>query len=99
MSGILPVILFNLVVFTLVLAVLAAATSLGLAQLEAAHPPTGQFVTVQGVRLHVAVLGLPPGSPGAAPRRRADPRRERKFGRYAVCTRREARLVASRNLD
>jgi pimeloyl-ACP methyl ester carboxylesterase len=67
MSGILPVILFNLVVFTLVLGVLAAATSLGLAQLEAAHPPTGQFVNVQGVRLHVAVLGLPPASPGADP--------------------------------
>jgi hypothetical protein len=29
--------------------VLAAATSLGVAQLEATHPPTGQFVEVQGV--------------------------------------------------
>jgi pimeloyl-ACP methyl ester carboxylesterase len=47
--------------------VAAAATSLGVARLEAAHPPTGQFVEVQGVRLHVAVLGLPRDAPGAEP--------------------------------
>src|SRR5207302_6041453 len=67
MSSIVPAILFNLVILTLVLCVLAAATSVGVAKLEAAHPPTGQFVEVQGVRLHVVVLGLAHGSPGADP--------------------------------
>jgi pimeloyl-ACP methyl ester carboxylesterase len=50
-----------------VLAVLAAVTSLGVARVEAAHPPTGQFVEVQGVRLHVAELGLARDAPGAEP--------------------------------
>ena len=39
----------------------------GVVQLEAAHPPTGQFVEVQGVRLHVALLGLARNVPGADP--------------------------------
>jgi pimeloyl-ACP methyl ester carboxylesterase len=64
MSGI---ILFYLVALILVLGVLAAATSLGVARLEAAHPPTGQFIEVQGVRLHVAALGLARDAPGAEP--------------------------------
>ena len=67
MSGIVPTILFCLLVLTLVVGVLAVATSFGIARLEAAHPPTGQFIAVQGVRLHVAVLGLPRDSPGAEP--------------------------------
>jgi hypothetical protein len=58
MSGIFVTILFDLLTVVLVLALLAAVTSLGVAKLEAAHPPTGQFIDVQGVRLHVAVLGL-----------------------------------------
>src|SRR5947209_8746662 len=64
MSGVFAVILL---ILTVVLGVLAATTSLGVAQLEAEHPPTGQFVEVQGVRLHVADLGLPRGAPGAEP--------------------------------
>jgi poly(3-hydroxybutyrate) depolymerase len=56
-----------LLLVALVLGMLAATTSLGIARLESAHPPTGQFVEVQGVRLHVAVIGLPRGAPGAEP--------------------------------
>lgn len=67
MSDIVPSILSYLLVITLVVGVLAAATFLGTARLEAAHPPTGQFVEVQGVRLHVVVLGLPHDTPGAEP--------------------------------
>jgi pimeloyl-ACP methyl ester carboxylesterase len=67
MSGIVPALVFYLAVLTLVLGVLAAATRLGVAKIEAAHPPTGQFIEVQGVRLHVAVLGLAPDAPGADP--------------------------------
>jgi pimeloyl-ACP methyl ester carboxylesterase len=62
MSGI---ILF--VAFILVFGVLAVATSVGIARLEAAHPPTGRFVEVQGLRLHVAELGLARDAPGAEP--------------------------------
>ena len=36
-------------------------------RIEAAHPPAGRFILVDGVRLHVAELGLAPGSPGAEP--------------------------------
>ena len=67
MSDIVPTILFYLLVLTLVVGVLAAATFFGIARLEAAHPPMGQFIEVQGVRLHVAVLGLPRDAPGAEP--------------------------------
>jgi pimeloyl-ACP methyl ester carboxylesterase len=67
MSGIFVTILFDLLKVVLVLALLAAVTSLGVAKLEAAHPPTGQFIDVQGVRLHVAVLGLARDAPGAEP--------------------------------
>jgi pimeloyl-ACP methyl ester carboxylesterase len=56
-----------LVALLLIFALLAATTSFGVARLEAAHPPSGQFIEVQGVRLHVAVLGLPPDDPGAQP--------------------------------
>ena len=41
--------------------------SFGVGRFEATHPPTGQFVEVQGVRLHVAVLGLGRNTPGAEP--------------------------------
>jgi pimeloyl-ACP methyl ester carboxylesterase len=60
-------IVFYLLVLLVFFGVLAATTSFGVARLEAAHPPTGQFVEVQGVRLHVAVLGLERGTPGAEP--------------------------------
>jgi pimeloyl-ACP methyl ester carboxylesterase len=56
-----------LLLVALVLGILAATTSLGIARLESTHPPTGQFVEVQGVRLHVAAIGLPRGAPGAEP--------------------------------
>jgi pimeloyl-ACP methyl ester carboxylesterase len=61
------VLLYFFVLILIIGVVAAAATSLGVARLEAAHPPTGQFVEVQGVRLHVAVLGLPRNAPGAEP--------------------------------
>jgi pimeloyl-ACP methyl ester carboxylesterase len=64
MSDIVPIVLFLLI---LTLAVLAATTSLGVARLETEHPPTGQFVEVQGIRLHVAELGLARDAPGAEP--------------------------------
>jgi hypothetical protein len=47
-----------LLLVALVLGMLAATTFLGIARLESAQP-TGQFVEVQGVGLHVAVIGLP----------------------------------------
>src|SRR3954451_22695451 len=53
-----PLLLFGL---------LAVLTSFGVSRLEAAHPPTGQFIDVQGVRLHVVALGLSPESPRAEP--------------------------------
>jgi pimeloyl-ACP methyl ester carboxylesterase len=55
------------VLVSLTLGVLAIATWLGIAQLEVAHPPTGDFVEVEGLRLHIAVLGLPHGATGADP--------------------------------
>jgi hypothetical protein len=42
--------------------VLAIATWLGTVQLKVAHPPTGDFLEVEGPRVHIAVLGLPPGA-------------------------------------
>jgi hypothetical protein len=54
------------IVLSLTLGVLAAATWLGVAQLEAAHPPTGQFVEVRGVQLHVVALGVTTPSMRAA---------------------------------
>jgi len=60
-------ILCYLLVVTLLLGMLATASSLGVARLEAAHPPSGQFFEVQGVRLHVALLGSPGNAPGADP--------------------------------
>ena len=67
MSGIALLVLGCLFVLALVLGVLAAVTSFGVVRLEAAHPPTGQFVEVHGVRLHVAELGLGRDTPGAEP--------------------------------
>ena len=49
------------------LGVLVAMTSVGVARIEAAHPPAGQFIVVEGVRLHVAELGLERDRPGAEP--------------------------------
>lgn len=49
------------------LGLLVAMTRFGVARIEAAHPPAGQFMEVEGVRLHVAELGLRRGSPGAEP--------------------------------
>jgi hypothetical protein len=46
----------------LAVGVLAIATWLGTVQLKVAHPPTGDFVEVEGLRVHIAVLGLPPGA-------------------------------------
>src|SRR5438876_340035 len=67
MSAIALLVLECLFVLALVLGALAAVTSFGVVRLEAAHPPTGQFVEVQGVRLHVAELGLGRDTPGAEP--------------------------------
>jgi pimeloyl-ACP methyl ester carboxylesterase len=46
---------------------LVIMTTLGVARIEAAHPPAGQFVEVEGVRLHVAEIGLAREAPGAEP--------------------------------
>ena len=51
----------------IVFGVLVAMTAFGVTRIEAAHPPAGLFLTIDGVRLHVADLGLPRGSPGAEP--------------------------------
>lgn len=67
MSNAVPTILFYLLIITSLLGVLATVSSLGVARLEAAHPPSGQFVEVQGVRLHLAVLGRTPDMLGDDP--------------------------------
>src|SRR5438034_4637969 len=67
MPDIILTILFYVVALTVVFGLLAAMTILGVARLEAAHPPSGEFVDVQGVRLHVVVLGVPRNSPEAEP--------------------------------
>ena len=56
-----------IIVFVVVLGVLVAMTTFGVSRIEAAHPPAGQFIEVEGVRLHMAELGLRRGSPGAEP--------------------------------
>ena len=67
MSAVAQEVLIYLIAVALILGILAAATALGVSHLEAVHPPTGQFVEVQGVRLHVAELGLERDAPGADP--------------------------------
>src|SRR5256714_11505502 len=67
MPDIISTIVLYFVALTVVFGLLAAVTSLGVARLEAAHPPSGEFVDVQGVRLHVVVLGVPRSSPEAEP--------------------------------
>src|SRR5258705_12496580 len=64
MSDVILILAFAL---TLFVGTLALATSIGVSRLEAAHPPTGQFVEVQGVRLHVVAIGLAPGNTKAEP--------------------------------
>lgn len=54
-------------VLVLVFGVLAAASLRGVALLETAHPPSGEFVEIQGVRLHIVALGLARGATGADP--------------------------------
>lgn len=56
-----------LLVLVVVVAALLIMSALGVARIEAAHPPSGQFVTVDGIRLHVDQLGLARGSPGSEP--------------------------------
>jgi pimeloyl-ACP methyl ester carboxylesterase len=60
-------IVLYLFVFLLILVALAIATCVGVSRLEAAYPPTGEFVDVEGVRLHVVALGLAPDNPHAEP--------------------------------
>ncbi len=49
------------------LGVLGAVTLFGVARIEASHPPAGQFVEVEGVRLHIAEIGLARDAPSAEP--------------------------------
>jgi pimeloyl-ACP methyl ester carboxylesterase len=56
-----------IIALVIMLILLVAMTRLGVARIEAAHPPAGQFIEVEGVRLHVAELGLPRGNPHAEP--------------------------------
>src|SRR5439155_26933742 len=56
------------IIALLILAVvLVCMTVFGVKRIEAEHPPTGQFMDVEGVRLHVAELGRKRGEPGAEP--------------------------------
>jgi pimeloyl-ACP methyl ester carboxylesterase len=55
------------IALAIVLGVLVVMTTVGVARIEAAHPPAGQFIEVDGVRLHVAEIGLARGAPGAEP--------------------------------
>ena len=57
----------SVIALALALSLLVAMTTFGIAQIEAAHPPAGQFIEIEDVRLHVAELGLARGSPGAEP--------------------------------
>jgi pimeloyl-ACP methyl ester carboxylesterase len=57
----------SLLAVTIVFAILAAVSFIGIARLEAAHPPSGRFIEVQGVRLHVVMLGPDPASRPAQP--------------------------------
>src|SRR4051794_26411004 len=56
-----------LLIFVLIFAMLAGGTYLGVARLEAAHPPAGRFVEVEGAQIHVAEIGLARGHPLAEP--------------------------------
>jgi pimeloyl-ACP methyl ester carboxylesterase len=56
-----------LVALAVVIGVLVAVTSVGVARIEAAHPPSGQFIVVEGLRLHMAEVGLERSSPGSEP--------------------------------
>ena len=60
---------FTVPIVALVIAfgALVAMTTFGVAWIEAVHPPAGQFVEVEGVRLHVAETGLARDAPGAEP--------------------------------
>jgi pimeloyl-ACP methyl ester carboxylesterase len=53
-----------LLVLAAILGALAAVTAYGVPLVERAHPPSGRFVEVLGIRLHVVELG--PGSAAAA---------------------------------
>jgi pimeloyl-ACP methyl ester carboxylesterase len=46
---------------------LVVMSTFGVARIEAAYPPAGQFVEIEGVRLHVAETGLARDAPGAEP--------------------------------
>jgi pimeloyl-ACP methyl ester carboxylesterase len=56
-----------IVALVIALGALVVMTTFGVARIEAAHPPAGQFVEVEGMRLHVAEAGLARGAPGAEP--------------------------------
>ena len=55
------------IALAIVLGLLVAMTAFGVARIEAAHPPAGQFVEVGDVRLHVAEIGLARDATGAEP--------------------------------
>jgi pimeloyl-ACP methyl ester carboxylesterase len=56
-----------LIALAILLGVLLTVTAFGVARLEAANPPAGQFVDVEGMRLHIADIGLARDTPGAEP--------------------------------
>src|SRR5471030_2844207 len=51
----------------IVFGVLVIVTAYGIAQVDAAHPATGQFIEVDGDRLHIAEIGISCGQRGADP--------------------------------
>jgi len=56
-----------IIALIIMLGLLVAMTRFGVARIEAAHPPAGQFVEIEGVRLHVAELGLPVAARAPSP--------------------------------
>lgn len=56
-----------LVALAILFGILVIMSAFGIARVEAAHPPAGQFVDVEGARLHVAEIGLARGNQGAEP--------------------------------
>jgi pimeloyl-ACP methyl ester carboxylesterase len=57
----------SVIALAFAVSLLVVMTTFGVAQIEAAHPPAGQFIEIGDVRLHVAELGLARGSQGAEP--------------------------------
>lgn len=56
-----------IITLVILLGLLVFMTTVGVARIESSHPPAGQFIEVEGLRLHVAEIGLARDSLGAEP--------------------------------